>query len=101
MLQYLVLFQNEMAYNPRLLVFDLKGSLGSYTTAEDVNLQELQQNVNWDGKSEVYASQGIAKNTFLKELDSSGIELLFEAAHITKERDTQLASNRHFTVLVL
>ncbi|CAG8497509.1 511_t:CDS:10 [Paraglomus occultum] len=61
-------------YTPRLLLYDLKGGLGSLNKfrlyeGEIPDTQSSDQYVTWDGRTETYAQEPYEQNAYLKSLE--------------------------------
>lgn len=59
--------KGELTYTPRLLICDLKGSLGTLNPAGF--LSEGEASVPWDGKIDHIKQEPIEKNEYLTSLD--------------------------------
>ncbi|KAH6582652.1 hypothetical protein BASA61_008436 [Batrachochytrium salamandrivorans] len=64
-------YKGELTYTPRLVVCDLKGSLGTLRQAGELyEPSEGERKAHaWNGKMEVFESEPIQKNQYLKALD--------------------------------
>lgn len=62
--------QSEITYTPRLLIADLKGSLGTFPENGGLPHEELQ-NISWDNVEKIEEPE-IDKNEYLKDIDLQG-----------------------------
>ncbi|KAI8923785.1 Misato segment II tubulin-like domain-containing protein [Entophlyctis helioformis] len=62
--------KGEKTYTPRLVICDLKGSLGSLKPTSELYEAADQQVNTWRGKVETFESDRHAKNAFLQALDA-------------------------------
>jgi len=62
--------QGEITYTPRLIAFDLKGSLGSFSNQESVNVKAESSSL-WQESSEIQRTEPEVKNAFLQHLEDA------------------------------
>jgi len=62
--------QGEITYTPRLIAFDLKGSLGSFSNQEDIS-ETAEAPLLWQGISEIQKTEPEVKNPFLQHIENA------------------------------
>ena len=62
--------KGEITYTPRLIAFDLKGSLGSFSNQEDVS-ETAEAPLLWQGISEIQKTEPEVKNPFLQHIENA------------------------------
>ena len=61
--------KGEITYTPRLIAFDLKGSLGSFSNQESAD-KSGENDILWQGNSEIQRTEPEFKNPFLQQLEN-------------------------------
>lgn len=62
--------QGEVTYTPRLIAVDLRGSLSTLSREDTVGTVD-QQNLLWDGSTELHQTTPSPKNEFLQSLEDT------------------------------